>query len=220
VAGLASLSATRVAFAADDTASPIAHGALAQNPLARAFESAPADLPSVTLVGPDGERSIADLKGRTILMPLWAEWCAPCLSEIPDLARLQTKYGNDRFAIVPVLTGTAKKMTPKTVGQIFAYLHAEVFEPLIEYQLGGRLMRTMAKNGVHYTIPCNLLIAPDGHCVAREFGLKPSDEAQSAQVSATRSSMIAHAEAGDILSLWGKPVGEEFAAAMANGFLG
>jgi thiol-disulfide isomerase/thioredoxin len=219
VAGLVSLPTARRAFAADDTASPVAHGALAQNPLARAFESAPADLPSVTLVGPNGERSIADLKGRTILMPLWAEWRGPCLSEIPDFARLQKKYGNGKFAIVPVLTGTQRKMTPASVGQIFAYLHADVFEPLIEYQLGNRLMRTMAKNGIHYAIPCNLLIAPDGHCVAPEFGLKQSDdEAQSA--SATKSAMIARAEAGDILSLWGKPAGEEFAAVLANGFLG
>lgn len=107
--GLASLPAARRTFAADDTASPVAHGALAQNSLARAFESAPADLPSVTLVGSNGERSIADLRGCTILMPLWAEWCGPCLSEIPDFARLLKKYGNGKFAIVPVLTGTQKR---------------------------------------------------------------------------------------------------------------
>jgi len=42
------------AFAADET-SPIAHGVLANNALAKAFEKSRRDLPDVTLIGPDGK---------------------------------------------------------------------------------------------------------------------------------------------------------------------
>jgi len=163
---------------------PVAHGILANNALALAFEAAH--------------------------------------SELPDFAQLQQKYGNSKFAIVPVLTGARKQMTPAVTAQMFAYIHASVFEPLIEQHFGSRLMDEMAvQSGHRVAIPCNLLVAPDGHVVAREVGLKatPDDDAAPADVQAARPGRIARAEAGDIQSLWGLQAGEEFAAAMANGFL-
>ena len=220
--GLAGLAAARSAFAAD-TDSLVAHGILAQNPLAMAFESAPSELPDVMLTGPNGPRNISTLRGRTILMPLWAEWCAPCLEEIPDFARLQQKYGNAKFAIVPVLTGPKKKVDPDVIAKIFAFLHASVFEPLMEDNLSSHLMASMARRYNRYEIPCNLLIAPDGRVVGREFGLKSNsdDSASSGQpASPEPKGSIAQAEAGESLSLWGKPAGEKFAQAMAKGFLG
>jgi thiol-disulfide isomerase/thioredoxin len=222
LAGIAGLAAIPSACA--DT-SPVAHGILANNPIAQAFESTPSDLPDVTLIGLNGPRNLSDFKGRTLLVPLWAEWCTPCLSEIPDFARLQKKYGNDRFAIVPVLTGTRKKMSPTTVAQLFQYLHADTFEPLIEVALGAKLMNGMAQRyHGRIEIPCNLLIAPDGHVVGREFGVK-RDTDQDAEIAADTkeaphaNTVLACVEAGDTLSLWGKEAGEQFAAAMANGFL-
>ncbi len=174
-------------------------------------------------MGPDGEQDIADLiKGRTVLMPLWAEWCTPCLSEIPDIARLQQKYGNDKFAIVPILTGAQKQVTPEALTQIFGALHASVFEPLVEKKFGKKLMLQMARrNGREIEIPCNLLIAPNGRVIGREFGMKRSDDEEAAAqaASANKTDPVARAEAGETLSLWGKQPGEEFASAMAGGFL-
>lgn len=202
---------------ADDKPPPVAHGVLADNPLALLFEAAPAQLPDIDVVGPNGTRGISEFKGRTLLMPVWAEWCAPCLSEIQDFASLQKKHGNDKFAIVPILSGTRKRMTPAIVAQLFSYLHADALEPLVENHFGDRLMRTMAKNADgKITIPCNLLIAPDGHVVGREFGLS---EASGIKAD-TGHQLIAQAEAGTVISQWGKPAGDEFAAAMAGGFLG
>jgi thiol-disulfide isomerase/thioredoxin len=204
---------------ADDTPapSPVAHGILADNPLAQAFEAAPASLPDVSILGPNGSRDISDFKGRTLIMPLWAEWCGPCLSELQDFATLQRKYGNDRFAIVPILTGTRKRMTPANVAQLFAYLHADSLEPLIESRNGGILLTAMARGSSREVeIPCNLLIAPDGRVVGREFGLKTAADFD----ANSKHQMIAQAEAGKVLSEWGKDAGDKFAQAMANGFLG
>jgi thiol-disulfide isomerase/thioredoxin len=220
--GMAALASVRPAAAEGD--SSVARGVLAQNPLALAFGSAPSNLPDVTIVGPNGERDIDEFKGRTLLMPLWAEWCAPCLSEIPDFARLQAKFGNSKFAIVPILTGPQKQMTPQVIAEVFTFLHASVFEPLIEKHFGNKLMLAMARKGMEVTIPCNLLIAPDGHVVGRQFGAQRDNE-QSQMLAGDpkqingENSLIARAESGDVLSLWGKPPGEEFAAAMADGFL-
>jgi thiol-disulfide isomerase/thioredoxin len=170
--------------------------------LAQAFEPSPIyQLPDVTLIGPNGEQDVFDLiKGRTILMPLWAEWCTPCLSEIPDFARLQTKYGNASFAIVPVLTGARKKVTPDALTKIFGFLHASVFEPLIESKFGNRLMMVMAATHYSTEIPCNLLIAPNGRVIAREIGIKQSDDeaATAEQDLADKVDPVARAEVAEL----------------------
>ncbi|MDP4822501.1 MAG: TlpA family protein disulfide reductase [Aestuariivirgaceae bacterium] len=53
----------------------------------------------------DGEGkplTLADFKGRTVLLNLWATWCAPCRKEMPDLARLQEMLGGGTFEVVAV----------------------------------------------------------------------------------------------------------------------
>lgn len=38
---------------------------------------------------PDGRKtSLADYRGRRVLVNLWATWCAPCLAEMPELDAL------------------------------------------------------------------------------------------------------------------------------------
>jgi thiol-disulfide isomerase/thioredoxin len=37
--------------------------------------------------------TLADFKGKFMVLNLWATWCAPCLKEMPSLERLQAKFG-------------------------------------------------------------------------------------------------------------------------------
>jgi thiol-disulfide isomerase/thioredoxin len=218
LAGLAALAAP-VPARADD--SPIAHGVLADNPLARAFEKPPTrTLPDVPLVGLDGTFSIERWRGRTVLMPLWAEWCAPCMSELPDFGRLHKKYSNTRFTILPVLSGTSRKMTPHDIAQIFSILKCDALPALAEDRFGNRLIRTMGRDGDHYSLPCNLIIAPDGTVVGREMGRITAEDASAgpAPEKTGDPETITRAIKGQAQSVWGKPEGEAFAAAMANGF--
>ena len=40
--------------------------------------------------------------GKVILVDLWATWCPPCISEIPTLNDLQTRYGDSGLVIVAI----------------------------------------------------------------------------------------------------------------------
>lgn len=49
--------------------------------------------------------SLAQYRGRIVLMNLWASWCPPCRAEMPDLQRLQTAFVRDGIAIIGVNEG-------------------------------------------------------------------------------------------------------------------
>ena len=44
--------------------------------------------------------SLADFRGRLVLMNVWATWCPPCLRELPSLDRLQGALGGDDFEVL------------------------------------------------------------------------------------------------------------------------
>ena len=217
--GLAALAAAGSARA-DDASSPIAIGVLKDNPIAKAFRSPQSDtLPDIRLDTPNGAFQIAEvLQGRTVLMPVFAEWCVPCLTEIPDFARLQEVYGNEHFAILPVLSWPRKQMTPLAIATLFQTLHAQIFTPMTEQRFGGALVRAMARSGNMLSLPCNLLIDPKGRVVAREMGLK-SNGVTLTDDPGDRYARAEKAAAGQTQSLWGTAAGDAFATALANGFL-
>ena len=58
--------------------------------------------------GPGGKTSLADFRGRTVLLNLWASWCAPCVEEMPSLSALQQALGGDDFVVLTVNMDRAK----------------------------------------------------------------------------------------------------------------
>ena len=59
--------------------------------------------------GPGGKRlTLADFAGKTILVNLWATWCAPCRAEMPALDRLQARLGGASFEVVAISIDTAR----------------------------------------------------------------------------------------------------------------
>ncbi len=64
-------------------------------------KSTPLSLPDITFKDADGKDvSLSSFKGKTVLLNLWATWCAPCREEMPALNRLQQALGSDKFEVV------------------------------------------------------------------------------------------------------------------------
>ncbi len=62
----------------------------------------PTPVAAVAFTGADGARhTLGEFKGRYVLLNLWAVWCAPCVKELPALARLQDSLPGGRLAVVP-----------------------------------------------------------------------------------------------------------------------
>jgi len=58
-----------------------------------------------------GEKSgrtfdLKDLRGKIVLLNLWATWCPPCVQEMPSLDRLQAELGGSDFEVIALSVDT------------------------------------------------------------------------------------------------------------------
>ena len=65
--------------------------------------SSPQTLPEIVFQDENGSTvSLADFKGKTVVLNLWATWCAPCVTEMPDLNTLQKRLKDKGVEIITV----------------------------------------------------------------------------------------------------------------------
>jgi thiol-disulfide isomerase/thioredoxin len=63
----------------------------------------PRAAPDTVFTTLDGKpTTLADFKGRVVVMNLWATWCAPCKAEMPTLAKLQATYATAPVTVLPI----------------------------------------------------------------------------------------------------------------------
>lgn len=116
--------------------------------------------PTAAFKGPDGKPvRFADLKGKPLLVNLWATWCAPCVKELPTLDRLA------RSGAVEVVAVSQDTAPPDSV---VAFLKEHQISTLKPYQdpnmgLSGAL-------GPDTVLPTSILIDANGKEVWRYVG--------------------------------------------------
>lgn len=61
------------------------------------------DMTGLSFRGPYGRQmTLADFKGKTVLVTVWAEWCQVCRGSMPGLNELQRRFGRGAFEVVAV----------------------------------------------------------------------------------------------------------------------
>jgi len=122
----------------------------------------PEALPEIKFLDADGrERTLADWRGKIVLLNLWATWCLPCRKEMPALDRLQATLGSDQFQVVAIsvdrtgLTGAKKFLEETKTPNLSVYA-----DPT------ARLASTLRAAG----LPATLLIDKEGRELGRLLG--------------------------------------------------
>ncbi len=92
--------APQLALVPDGQSPPAATPANAENQ-PQPLKGKPA--PPFTLVDLQGKKvSLADYKGRPVLLNFWATWCGPCKLEIPWLVKLRDQYKAQGFEVLGI----------------------------------------------------------------------------------------------------------------------
>ncbi|MFG1377256.1 TlpA disulfide reductase family protein [Xanthobacter sp. VTT E-85241] len=74
---------------------------LAGPPQNLVLRDAPTPVPEFQFTDSDGNvRTLADFRGKVVLLNVWATWCVPCRKEMPTLDRLQASLGGPDFEVV------------------------------------------------------------------------------------------------------------------------
>jgi beta-lactamase regulating signal transducer with metallopeptidase domain/thiol-disulfide isomerase/thioredoxin/protocatechuate 3,4-dioxygenase beta subunit len=110
---------------------------------------------------------LSSLRGRYVLLDFWATWCAPCVSELPALAKLHETYkGNDHFTLLGVNLDedpvAAKSMLNRTTGAWTQNRAGNIASERDD------VLRSYAISSV----PCYILIGPDGKLLHRGENLE------------------------------------------------
>ena len=86
-------------FGAAAAGQPPLHGEMREFVL----KPAPAAVPEVHFLdNQEADHTLADFRGRVVLLNFWATWCGPCVEEMPSLLRLQATLAGQPFLVLPV----------------------------------------------------------------------------------------------------------------------
>jgi cytochrome c biogenesis protein CcmG/thiol:disulfide interchange protein DsbE len=130
------------------------HGSL------QAGDAAPvAELPA--LGGTAGQTgSVADYKGKWVLVNVWASWCEPCRDEAPELERFYREHQGDNFEILGVDTKDDQGSAQKFVDE-FDLTYPQLHDGSGDY----------ADNDLKTTgVPENFLVDPSGNVAVAIHG--------------------------------------------------
>ncbi|WP_243369694.1 thiol:disulfide interchange protein TlpA [Microvirga solisilvae] len=144
----------RASTAVTERLKPLAKGELA----AVGVSSAPKTPPAIAFADAGGQtKSLADFKGKTILVNLWATWCVPCRQEMPALDKLQTEFGGSDFEVVAINVDTRNPDKPK------AWLQENGIRNLAYYaDPAGKLLQVLQKSGHVVGLPTTFVVDASG----------------------------------------------------------
>lgn len=103
--------------------------------------------------------SLADFRGRPVLLHFWASWCPPCRGEMPLLQAWSRQH--PEVQLIPV-------SLDRSIADAHAYLQAEgIAFPVLH----GETIQA-SRIGIR-GLPTTLVIAPDGSIRRMELGPRP-----------------------------------------------
>ncbi len=133
--------------------------------------------PDFTLEDLNGKRlSLADYKGKALLINFWATWCAPCKIETPWLIELRNQYAAQGFEILGVSMDDLDRDDPaKLSGEKKEIAHfVQQMKMPYPVLIGGDSI-SKPYGGLD-DLPTSFFVDRNGTVVAAQLGLTSKDE--------------------------------------------
>ncbi|GAA4658002.1 TlpA disulfide reductase family protein [Bartonella pachyuromydis] len=134
------------------------------------FADTPLDMKQLSFKDLQGEtHTLAQFTGKPILLNLWAIWCSPCRTEMPELAALKRELGGENFDVIAI--NTDKTASPQKIQQFLQNVDAD---NLVYYRDETiDIFNSLRKQGLALGLPITLLIDKNGHLIASYNGAAP-----------------------------------------------
>ncbi len=85
---------------------------------------------SFRLVADGSQRTLADYRGRVVLLNFWATWCPHCVKEMPDLESIAKRYAGEGVSVVTVSDEEPAKLRPAAgSARVSAFISGDI-EPV------------------------------------------------------------------------------------------
>ena len=139
-------------------------------PLPKNFILHEAPKPIASIAFEDGQgrpRSLAEFRGKVVLLNIWATWCGPCRREMPSLDRLHGLLGGSDFEVVALSIDRAGLEVVRKF-----YTNVGIRNLGIYVDSSGKVTRELVTVGV----PATLLIDRTGRELGRLVGPAEWDE--------------------------------------------
>lgn len=116
--------------------------------------------PEFSLAGLDGKPlSLADYRGKVVLLDFWATWCVPCRTEIPHFVEFQNKYREQGLQVI----GISMDDGPKPVQEFYQQYK-------MNYPVALGTDKVAESYGGVLGLPVAFLIGRDGRIAAKYVG--------------------------------------------------
>ncbi len=99
------------------------------------------------------EFSLSELKGKIVIIDLWATWCSPCYSSLRNLNNLQQEFKDDLFVV---------GISPDSEEKILAFNKKEKLNITLVGENKNKDIRSFDNNYEFKTFPHSIVIDKDG----------------------------------------------------------
>ncbi|WP_175868630.1 TlpA family protein disulfide reductase [Bartonella gabonensis] len=141
------------------------------------FIDTPLDMNTLSFKDIQGkDHALAEFNGKPILINLWAIWCVPCRTEMPELAQLKRELGGENFDVIAINIDKAASL--EKIQKFLQDIHAD---NLVYYRDETmNIFNDMRKQGLALGLPITFLIDKNGYLIASYNGAAPwaNDEAK------------------------------------------
>jgi thiol-disulfide isomerase/thioredoxin len=122
----------------------------------------PKPVPEIDFVDGVGKpHTLADFKGKVVLLNVWATWCGPCREEMPTLDRLQSQLGGSDFQVLALSIDQGGIQVVRDFYREIGIQHLELY--IDESAEANRSLNA-------FGLPVTLLLDRQGRELARKLG--------------------------------------------------
>jgi len=102
-------------------------------------------------------KRLADFKGKTVLVNLWATWCIPCRQEMPALDKLDGRLGSPKFQVVAINIDQRNPDKPRAFLEEVGVKHLAYY-----YDQSVNVFRDLKASVQVEGLPVSMLVGTEG----------------------------------------------------------